>query len=773
MADARAKLQKAEAEMEAIKRKAEEAEEAVKAATICLEKAQEEQKAAADAMKAAREEVTLEASCEEPTGPVQVRTTVVSTPEEADMVLEKLFTLTDRYHAIDTEVRGWTPGTSPYLKGEVFCWSIYCGDDVDFGNGPRLFINNLNEDGSLKGLVEYFKKYLEDPKISKVFQNYSFDRAQFFRHGCRVAGFAGDTMHLARLQNSDAESYSLKELGRRILDEAWVKEDLPRLMREGQATCPSQLHLHEDLNIRASWVDYSTFDTVVTWRVHKELRYMLSRKRLDQGSLVDFYDKFWLPFAEVLVHIEERGICLDQDFLREQMKVAMTHLKEEEEAFLDFVRAAWEERYPGDERLKEGIQKFNPNSNLQMRQFLYGQEIKTVANFSVGGLGLDKVKIGRQLKDSASREAIEKLVLQNPEVEGLKHLVERGAIAKAMSFLSKFSDATIADSDGRVHTSLNLMTRTGRLSSSNPNLQQIPAMDKDCYQVRSSVVPAPGKSFVIADYGQLDLRVLAHTSGCPHLIEALSTGVDLHSHTAAQMYPHLQKAIDDGEISLEDSDERPDRPLLKDVYCSERRAAKTVNFGIAYGIQPQGVSDKLGCSIKEAEEMIFKWYKAYPKVKTWQEQIVQDAERGDLAVRTYRARPRHLEDLGKKPPYRSFEERERQSQKERQTERDQWWRYIQAKRQAINAPVQGGSADLVAEAMVKAENDEELRSLGYVMVLQVHDELIFEGPEEHAEQALSAVKRIMEHPFLDDYQFKVPLVVDAKVAQSWHEAKHA
>eukprot|EP00913_Durusdinium_trenchii_P007168 g6743.t1 len=172
------------------------------------------------------------------------------------------------------------------------------------------------------------------------------------------------------------------------------------------------------------------------------------------------------------------------------------------------------------------------------------------------------------------------------------------------------------------------------------------------------------------------------------------------------LYPHLQKAIDDGEISLEDSDERPDRPLLKDVYCSERRAAKTVNFGIAYGIQPQGVSDKLGCSIKEAEEMIFKWYKAYPKVKTWQEQIVQDAERGDLA------------------------ERERQSQKERQTERDQWWRYIQAKRQAINAPVQGGSADLVAEAMVKAENDEELRSLGYVMVLQVHDELIFEGPED-------------------------------------------
>eukprot|EP00913_Durusdinium_trenchii_P001574 g1458.t1 len=201
---------------------------------------------------------------------------------------------------------------------------------------------------------------------------------------------------------------------------------------------------------------------------------------------------------------QERGICLDQDFLREQMKVAMTHLKEDGRGDQPgrAPRGA-DERYPGDERLKEGIQKFNPNSNLQMRQFLYGQEIKTVANFSVGGLGLDKVKIGRQLKDSASREAIEKLVLQNPEVEGLKHLVERGAIAKAMSFLSKFSDATIADSDGRVHTSLNLMTRTGRLSSSNPNLQQIPAMDKDCYQVRSSVVPAPGKSFVIADYGTL------------------------------------------------------------------------------------------------------------------------------------------------------------------------------------------------------------------------------------------------------------------------------
>jgi len=150
----------------------------------------------------------------------------------------------------------------------------------------------------------------------------------------------------------------------------------------------------------------------------------------------------------------------------------------------------------------------------------------------------------------------------------------------------------------------------------------------------------------VADYGQLDLRVLAHTSGCPDLIGALKSGIDLHSHTAAQMYPHIQDAIDKGEVSLEgDYSQR----LVKDVYPSERRSAKAVNFGIAYGLTSYGLAKQLSCQEREAQDMIDKWYEAYPKVKQWQSEVIEEAERSVVRVHTYRGRPRHILGLLKRP----------------------------------------------------------------------------------------------------------------------------
>ncbi|CAJ1398173.1 unnamed protein product [Effrenium voratum] len=728
-------------------------------------------------------------------------TTVVKSKEDADAALKILMQLRQPgvFHAIDTEVQGWSPGRTPYGHGEVICWSIYCGDQVDFGSGPRLFIDNLDEEGQLRGLVEYFKDYLEDPDIPKVFQNYSFDRAQFVNHGCRVAGFAGDTMHMARLEHSDAEKgYSLEALGKRFMGDAWGKRNLKEFMKQESVKRVEHLHLSQDPEIREAWVDYSTFDTVVTWKVHEELRRRLAKEKLNmpkqEGTLLDFYERFWRPFADVLVEIEERGIYVDREFLQGRYEVALKEQEEEEAAFMEFVRCQWERLYPDHPELQEtlepGARQFNANSPLQMKQLLYGTDVKEVAQVMVGGLGLKPVKVGKVMA-STSTEALRKLAGPNPEAGeagcglafeqlgqegciGLSHRVEVSAISKAISlFLVKLLEEDgMLDSRGRVHTSLNLMTSTGRLTSKSPNLQQVPAVDKDRFQIRGSIVAEKGKIFVIADYGQLDLRVLAHTSGCPAMINALSSGIDLHSHAAAQMYEHVQEAIDEGKVSMEGGD---DRPCVKDVFASERRNAKAVNFGIAYGLTAKGLSRQLNCEEPEAQNMINMWNTAYSQVCEWQRKVCLDAECDGLFVKTYRGRRRHLENLAKRPPPVPFHLKKRRLQNKNNFFRhdDGYWEYISAKRQAINAPVQGGSADVVVEAMIKAHRDEELRQMGCEMVLQVHDELIFECPEEYADQALQAVTRIMEHPFLDDYEFAVPLVVDAKVARSWHDAKHA
>jgi len=726
---------------------------------------------------------------------VPVGTTQVSTPEEAERVLQILLSLrsTERFHAIDTETRGWERSMTQYGHGEVICWSVYCGDDVDFGSGPRLWVDNMDPaSGQLRGLVEYFRSYLEDPDIQKVFQNYSFDRAMFFNHGIRVAGFAGDTIHMARLEDSDRLSYALDSLGKDYVGLAWEKTGLRDLMKAQKVIRPEGLHASEDPATRQAWIDYSTFDTVVTWKLHQELSKRLAVMQItgNRGSLLEFYNKFWRPFADVLAGIEERGVPIDGDFLQAQCVKAESEKLAELAAFKDFVRRQYEALYP--DLTADDVLSLKLNSSVQMKHFIFGAGIKVVAGVRVGGLGLDPSKVLPKSKKRGSevsmdQDTLAELCGRKPEEGesgcgtafpflgqegciGLAHKVKAALINKQVStFLQPLQDHR--DSAGRVHTSLNLRTHTGRLTSSNPNLQQLPAVDKDCYQVRKAVRSPPGKLFIISDYGQLDLRILAHMSNCPNMIDALSSDVDIHSSTAFNMYPHVRKAVESGSVVLAGSKDGSGPPAVKDVFATERRHAKAVNFGIAYGLTKRGLATQLGCAEKEAEEMITKWYLAYPEVKTWQFQVNLEAteEEGVPFVETLRGRRRHLAKLLRQPPA----PRASRGGWQRKTS-DAWWENVSAQRKATNSPVQGGSADVVVEAMLKASVDEELvTKLGYSMILQVHDELIFEGPAENAEAALAAVKRIMEEPFLDDFKLKVPLPVDAKIATSWHEAKNA
>jgi len=677
---------------------------------------------------------------------------------------------------------------------------VYCGDDVDFGDGPRLWVDNLDENGHSRDLMWRFRDYIENPQIRKVFHNYAFDRAMFMNEGLSVAGFAGDTMHMARLEHSDRAfgHYSLEVLGAELLGEEWRKRALKEFMVEEKLKSVDELHLSPKDDVREEWIDYSTFDTVATWKLHEYLeRKLKSMPWHDGRSMLDYYEMYWRPFAEVLVDIEVRGIPIDKTLLQKQERRAQQDLDTYHRRFREWIRAEYLQRYPNKQELQDAPEQISTQSPRQMTHLLFGTGVEMIGMTPIGGLGLPESLCTARTPSgglSMSGDVILKLSGSDPESgeqgcgTAFQYLGVRGCTG--LSMINRAKDIaknvntfllplqTHVDRRGRVHTSLRLNTNTGRLSSSEPNLQQLPALNKDVYKVRQAVKCTDDRRFIVADYGQLDLRVLAHMTGCKRMVQALCSGIDIHSATALNMYPHVQAAVDSGEVCLNGGG---GVPLLKDVFGSERRCAKAVNFGIAYGMTEYGLSKNLDCDKAEALQMIAKWYEAYPEVKDWQENVVLEAigeaERSgsDLAyVRTIRGRPRPLPLAHLRPQEkRQYSKWTMQDVATRSKKKDleEWKSSNYARRQATNAPIQGGSADIVIEAMIQAHRSEELRRLGYEMVLQIHDELIFEGPVENAEAALLVVKGIMERPFLDGWELKVPLPVDAKVAATWMEGK--
>jgi len=308
-----------------------------------------------------------------------------------------------------------------------------------------------------------------------------------------------------------------------------------------------------------------------------------------------------------------------------------------------------------------------------------------------------------------------------------------------------------ADASSRIHCSLNLNTETGRLSSRAPNLQNQPALEKDQYRIRKAFCAEEGQTFVVADYGQLELRLLAHMTRCRSMIDAFASGGCFHSRTAMGMFDHVRAAVEREEVLLEwdYSKGPPPAPLLKDVYGSERRRAKTLNFSIAYGKTVFGLSKDWGVTRDEAAAMLKAWYADRPEVRAWQDETIATAHRTGN-TRTLLGRPRPLQGIkgGSRAQVAHLE------------------------RAAINTPIQGGAADIMTLAMLKISRSEVLRTLGYRLLLQIHDEVILEGPAEHAAAARAEVVACMEQPFDESLpDLSVDLVVDAKTAPNWYDAK--
>lgn len=317
------------------------------------------------------------------------------------------------------------------------------------------------------------------------------------------------------------------------------------------------------------------------------------------------------------------------------------------------------------------------------------------------------------------------------------------------NFLTSLQE--LSDHQSRVHCSLNLNTETGRLSSRRPNLQNQPALEKDKYKIRKAFQASPGNNLIVADYGQLELRVLASMTNCQSMINAFAAGGDFHSRTALDMFDYIKKALDDGECLLEwdYSQGKPPKPLLKDMFASERRKAKTLNFSIAYGKTAHGLSADWGVPIEEADAMLNAWYAARQEVKIWQDQSKEWAKTKGT-TRTIMGRYRQL-------PHGKIS-RKVQGQTERAS---------------INTPIQGGAADIAMMAMNKINNNLKLKRLGWILLLQIHDEVILEGPEETSEEAFEEVIRCMEQPWVFGLkQTAVPLIVDGSHKhKTWYDAK--
>ena len=409
---------------------------------------------------------------------------------------------------------------------------------------------------------------------------------------------------------------------------------------------------------------------------------------LEASGLAKLYRELELPLARVLAVMESRGIAVDRAVL--------------DTAGRDFRAVA--------DRLEAEIFEvaggpFNLGSPAQLREVLFTRlELPTK--------GIKKGKTGL----SVDADVLNKLAESTPIAA---KIVEHRALTKLMSTYVSGLGELIDTRTGRLRTSFNqTVAATGRLSSSEPNLQNIPVRSAEGRRIRSAFVAAPGMQLLSADYSQIELRVLAHLTADPVLLEAFRTGEDVHRRTAAEVFA-----------------------VAPDAVTSEmRRQAKVINFGIIYGMGPQRLSRELGITIAEADDYIRRYFARYAKVREFSERVIADGRR-DGFVATLIGRRRYLPDLNAR------ESNIRQA----------------AERMAWNSPIQGTAADVIKIAMIAVERDIEATGSGARMLLQVHDELLFEVPEAELDEA----RRLVRHRMESVVELAVPLLVELKMGANW------
>ena len=526
-------------------------------------------------------------------------------------------------------------------------------------------------------VLEKLRPLLEDPSIEKYMHNAKYDMLILARNGIKVRGLAFDTMVAAYLTDPGRRGLGLKDQAFQRL--GIVMTPISELIGTG-----SKMISMAQVPIRFA-ADYAGADADMTLRLVKPIRDELRRH-----SLLDLYNSIELPLTPVLLQMELYGVALDAGFLSELEK----KLGEQ-------IRALEKEIYAS-----VGHQ-FNINSTRQLGDILFGEL---------------KLPSGRKTKTgySVSADVIESLRGKHPMVDSL---LEYRQLTKLKS---TYVDGLLALMDpvtGRVHTLFNqAISSGGRLSSSNPNLQNIPVRTEVGRQIRRAFIADPSYVLLTADYSQFELRILAHITHEPRLVEAFSKGEDIHKITAATLF------------------NVPSAEVTKD----QRRLAKTVVYAVLYGQSPFGLAQITGMTNSEASDFIKRYHETFPNIKNYVDSTLNQARKQGY-VNTLFGRKRFFPDMHSLP----FVERQA------------------LEREAINMPIQGANADLIKIAMIRIQHALEEKHWKTRMILQVHDELVFEIPVEELNQARKLIKAMMEGVT----ELDVPIEVEMKLGKNWYEAE--
>ncbi len=539
--------------------------------------------------------------------------------------------------------------------------------------GYELAKNQLN----LTACLAQLKPILENPEIKKIGQNIKYDLTVFANHGINVQGVAFDTM---------LESYTLNSTGRHNMDDLADRYLGHKTIEFETIAGKGKNQLTFDQIEISTAAEYAAEDADVTMKLHQVLWSQLAQ----EPALVKLFDEIELPLVSVLSRIERNGVLIDPAKLKQQSDEIERRLAELEQ-----------------EVHSEAGSVFNLASTKQLQEILFEK------------LGLPILKKTPKGAASTNEEVLEELAMMGHRVPKL--LIEHRGLSKLKSTYTDKLPLMINAKTGRVHTSYHqAVTATGRLSSSDPNLQNIPIRNEEGRRIRQAFVARKGYKIVAADYSQIELRIMAHLANDEGMLKAFAEGKDIHRSTASEIFG----------------------VPLDEVTGEQRRNAKAINFGLIYGMSEFGLSNQLGISRADAKQYMEAYFNRYPNVLQFMTDIkAKAAEKG--YVETLLGRRLYL------PEIKSSNAMRRKA----------------AERVAINAPMQGTAADIIKIAMIGIDrviqHSDEIK-----MIMQVHDELVFEVKEDKVEHYSAVIKAEMEKAI----QLNVPLIAEVGIGDNWDEA---
>ncbi len=600
---------------------------------------------------------------------------VVQTQDALNSMIDKLKSA--KILALDTETNG-TDAIDCELVGISFAVNTKEAYYIPFLHPANIKYNQLDRSLTL----ELLKPILENPKLHKVMHHAKFDELIFRNYGINVQGTIFDTILAANLfRNSDDEKINLKDLSARCLHEPMqkFKEVMGKLYKS-----------FEQVPIEQA-APYGAHDSLQTLKL-----YDIFEKKLDKEPVLkNFFENIEMPFYKVLIEMEHTGVMLDKEIIEDILKQATKKITAISEKIESAIGAN-----------KINGHAINLNSPNQIESLLFDE------------LGLHPVKKSPKGKRSTNREVLDKLSKIHP-IPGL--IIQYRELTKLQNTYLEPLPKCVSPKTGRIHTSYSqTMVATGRLSSSNPNLQNIPTTEGLGLAVRSAFIAPQGRRFISADYSQVELRILAHLSQDKNLMNVFHNDLDIHTQTASQL------------LGIP----------LKEVGHDERQLGKRINFSITYGLTPYGLAQDLDISPKLAKEYIDRYFATYPGIAIWMEKTVEFAKEYGY-VQTL---------MGRRRPVPMIREKNKML-------------FEAARRIAINTPVQGTQAELMKVTMIELNTIFSKKDIDSKIILQIHDEVIIEVKSEDQEQCENLVKTTLENIVSLD----VPLKVTLRSGKNWRE----